>query len=251
MCGVGGCGSPGRTLAQTLPVGDSTPSSPRSQRPFLWSLGLGHRAPRSDLRFVRASPVGFSLRARLSGRIFVSCALTACMKANYSRNLRTKRISSRLPPHQTQSWLTPPSGKEAETPSDLIIKGQTQSLWADVLLLAFLDRRRNRRPRVAFLGFYVGVAAFLEIGVRVARFPWNRRPRGWIPPVLRSRGKNRPANVNQGTKNHANVDPIERLPRQRRSRGTPATPTSISGNACHGNVDPMERPAGLVRRTPL
>ena len=42
---------------------------------------------------------------------------------------------------------------------------------------------------------------------------------GWIPPDLRSRGKNRHANVNQGEK---------------------ATPASISGNACHANVNPGE-----------
>ncbi len=38
------------------------------------------------------------------------------------------------------------------------------------------------------------------------------------------------ANVNQGAKNHTNVNPMERAPRQRQSHGTPATPTSIPWN---------------------
>ncbi len=109
--------------------------------------------------------------------------------------------------------------------------GQSQNPWAEALLLAFPDLRCGWRPRVAFLGFYVGVAAFLEIDVRVAEFhqfcvrvarvPRDRRPRGGVPRDLRSRGKNHHANVNQGVKNLGNVDPMESLPRLRQSHGTP------------------------------
>ena len=61
-----------------------------------------------------------------------------------------------------------------------------------------------------FRGVDVRVAGFPRICVRVACFPWNRRPRGQIPRDLRSRGKNRHGNVDQGVKNHADVKSMER-----------------------------------------
>ena len=124
---------------------------------------------------------------------------------------------------------------------------QLDTIGAEALLLAFPDLRCGWRPRVAFLGFYVGVSAFLEIDVRVAgfrrfcvrvaRIPRDRRPRGGVPRDLRSRGKNRHGDVNQGVKNLGNVNPMEHTPRQRQSHGKPATATSIPRNAPRSQTD--------------
>ena len=64
---------------------------------------------------------------------------------------------------------------------------------------------------------------------------------------MRSRGRNRHANVNQEVKTHASVNPRECLPHQRQFRGTPphqrqsrgtrATPTTIPKNNPRSWVD--------------
>ena len=142
-------------------------------------------------------------------------------------------------------------------------------------------------PRVAILGFYVGVAAFLEIDARVAGFPvsrvrvallpWDRRSRGKVPWDRRSRGRIPPDRRSRG---HADVSSAEstfpwprrrqsggKNPRQRQSGGTRATVTKEWRSVPHagakaalntvrswrraGRVDSGERPAGPNGWPPL
>ena len=103
--------------------------------------------------------------------------------------------------------------------------------------MAFPDLRCVWRPRVAFLGFCVGVACF----------PRDRRPRGGVPPILRSRGPPSTRLTLAWLDSSRFAFPWQESPRQRQSggkkprqrqiRGTRATPTSNPWNASRSRTD--------------